>query len=277
MSEITFLGADNMSEPISHVKMYSDGTPMIKTGGWARIVDKANTIVVKPTSLGSFMTAMFLVDAVHLAGGSINKLVLPYVPGARQDRTNPAGDVLFTAKSVAREINSRGFESVVILDPHSPVISDSIRNVVEFPLERLALKIGRIETYDAVIAPDKGAGTRSKMFADALGIPMVQGYKVRDVSTGKLSGFSVDVEAGKHYLVADDICDGGGTFVGLGEKIAEQDAGADLFVSHGIFSKGTRDLTRIFNQVFTTDSYDSDTDDTVIKINVLKEMENYNG
>lgn len=270
MSEITFTGVD-YSTPVSHVQLYSDGTPMIKMDDFQEIVDNADTMVLRPKSLASFVEAMFLVDAIRFNGGRIHNLVLPYVPGARQDRSNPTGDVLFTVASVARMINERQFSRVYILDPHSPVTPQYIKNVVVFPMYRVAGKLWK--GYGGVIAPDKGAKARAEEVAGALGLDVTYGSKSRDVSTGRLSGFDIDVEEGKHYIVVDDICDGGGTFIGLGEKIREQGAFADLFVTHGIFSKGSADLRKIYKNIYTTDSRDIH-DTHVYIIPVVEEMRN---
>lgn len=258
---IVFLGDDSMSEPITSIKMYSDGTPMVKTGGWSRIVDRAHTVVVRARDLNEFVVAMFLVDAFQSQSGRwIETLVLPYVPGARQDRVNPTGDVLFTASSVANMINERSFSKVVILDPHSPVITDLIRNVVVYPLSEVAHMLVGIrfrsgeQDWDGVIAADKGGQDRAEQFADTLGLPVFYGGKTRDVSTGRLNGFTLDSIPQGHYLVVDDICDGGGTFMGLADKIREQGSTADLYVTHGIFSKGISGLLEYYNAVYTTDS-----------------------
>jgi ribose-phosphate pyrophosphokinase len=73
-----------------------------------------------------------------------------------------------------------------------------------------------------------------------------------------LSGFSVpdDLPCNSHYLVVDANCDAGGTFIGLAKAIDEQgDATADLFVTHGIFSKnaGPR-LKQYYKNVYSTDT-----------------------
>lgn len=283
MSEIYFTGSGDMHEPISHVGMYSDSTPMVKTLGWSRIVDRANTITVRSGSMSVFVTAMFLVDAVEASGGFISTLVLPYIPGARQDRVNPSGDVLFTAASVARMINDRAFSEVIVLDPHSPVVTGLIKRVVEFPQSEVA-KMLPTNRYAGVIAADKGGKIRASEMAVSMNVPLYYGGKTRDVSNGKLTGFTLDdltkfekfSNGSKHYLVVDDICDGGGTFNGLAAKIHEQGATADLYVSHGIFSKGTDALLENYNKIYTTDSLAGSERNDVTVLAVVKEMENYN-
>ena len=269
---ITFKGED-FSSPINFVGMYSDTTPMVKTDQFEAIVERADTLVLKADSLAQFTTAMYLVDAITRAHGMITDLVIPYLPGARQDRSNPTGDVLFTAKSVADDINRRFFERVISVDPHSNIMPEFIYEFEEYPLERVYEKLWK--GYGGVIAPDKGAERRAKAAGKALGLPVTFGSKVRDVSTGRLSGFDVKVEAGKHYIVIDDICDGGGTFVGLGEKIREQGAYADLFVTHGIFSKGTTALKEIYKNIYTTDSRRIHERNEVLVLPIVGDMVNF--
>jgi ribose-phosphate pyrophosphokinase len=172
-------------------------------------------------------------------------------------------------------INQRTFSKVVVLDPHSPVVTSLIKRVRTYPLRLVANQFPQ-NPWDAVIAPDKGGVARANEMAESLHTGVVYGSKVRDVTTGRLTGFDVSVEAGGHYLVSDDICDGGGTFVGLGELIREQGATADLYVSHGIFAKGTTELKKFYNTIYTTDSFTTVRDNDVVVLPVVKEMENYN-
>lgn len=269
---IEFRG-DNFGSRINLIQLYSDGTPMVKTDIEA-IAESAHTLVLRPESLAQFTTAMFLVDAIEHNGGWIKKLVLPYLPGARQDRSNPTGDVLFTASSVADMINARRFDSVVSVDPHSEVMPSLINNFVNYPLSLVYDRLWK--GYNGVVAPDKGAEHRAAAAGEVLNRPVRYGSKHRDVSTGKLAGFEVEeLVPGAHYIVIDDICDGGGTFVGLGEKIREQGCYADLFVTHGIFSKGTGELKQIFKNIYTTDSRHVNERNDVMTLKVVEDMVNY--
>lgn len=269
MSEISLRG-DDFRHDITNRGLYSDNTPILKIDNFEEVVEKTHTIVVRPTSILTFITAMFLVDSINFMDGRVATLVLPYVPGARQDRINPTGDVLFTIASVAGMINDRDFDKVKILDPHSPRTVTWINGVKVYPLSEVASRMWH--GYTGIIAPDKGAKDRAGQIAETMGLPIYYGGKTRDVSTGKLTGFTLDKIPFGHYLVVDDICDGGGTFIGLGEKIREQGSYADLFVTHGIFSKGTAQLKKIYKNVYTTDSMEKA--DGVMTIPVVERMIN---
>ena len=101
--------------------------------------------------------------------------------------------------------------------------------------------------------------------------------KRRNVTTGELSGFTVPIEDLKNRpcLIVDDICDGGGTFLGLGSELKKKNAG-ELFlaVSHGIFSKGFDQLSDIYTQLFTTDSIQTLDDPRVHQIDLNKILNN---
>lgn len=269
---ITFHGPTG-SIRIDKIDLYSDNTPMVKHDRWDEIVE-CDTVTVQANSLQTLTTALFMVDAVNWRGGWIKNLILPYLPGARQDRMNPTGDVLFTAWSVAQMINQRKFSNVVAIDPHSETMPRFIENFREYPLHRALDFVP--DVYTGVISPDKGATTRAENAALFLGVGLFQGRKERDVATGQLTGFEVDsLTPGAHYLVVDDICDGGGTFLGLAEKIAEQGCTADLFVTHGIFSKGTTLLRKAFGKIYSTDSLGLGGIEGVKTIRIVEDMENY--
>jgi ribose-phosphate pyrophosphokinase len=245
------------------IGMYPDNVPMIKwpeqsrTARWT--TTPVQSILVRPTTMTDFLAAMFWVDAYVERGNLSPNLVLPFVPGARQDRMNNDGDYLFTAKSVANMINARNFPTVTVLDPHSEVVSALVdRCIVKTVYEAWnRCFIADMREYAAVVAPDAGSEKRAGIFAKALNVPLVHAWKSRDVETGAITGFGhepIPASIKGKLLIVDDICDGGGTFFGLEKVLRQSLYETDLYVTHGIFSKGTKDLLKVFNKVYTTDS-----------------------
>lgn len=225
-----------------------------------------DTIVVMAniTDAAGIMTLALIKDAIsRQAPFSTTCLCLGYVPYARQDRVCNEGEAL-SIKVFCDMVNAMKFDGVDILDPHSDVTPALLDRCVPVGLDhvfnRLMNVTSKLKRGDlTLVAPDAGATKKVNKLADHLGgLEVIQGMKKRDLVTGKLSGFEVygDV-VGKDLLIVDDICDGGGTFLGLAAKLKA--AGAKnilLYVSHGIFSKGVDVLLDgDIDFIYTTDSF----------------------
>jgi len=198
-------------------------------------------------------------------------LTIPYFPGARQDRRMVEGEPL-SAKVYAKLINDMDFSSVTMFDVHSDVtpalveVSDSINNhafVYHALLEQGVWEEDPCEIQ--IVSPDAGANKKIKDLVKYLyhlqpefDFKVIKCDKTRDVATGKISGFEIhsEIDSKAPLYIIDDICDGGGTFIGLGKELIKKSAGhLHLIVSHGIFSRGTADLFSIFKTITTTDSF----------------------
>ena len=67
----------------------------------------------------------------------------------------------------------------------------------------------------------------------------------------------------KDVVIVDDICDGGATFINIAKEVKNQYKNVDkhcqgkiyLIVTHGIFSKGFKELSKYFDGVYCTNSY----------------------
>ena len=251
------------------VHKYPNGEPLINIVQDGLLFAPPKVMLLRPKSMDTFFAAMFFVDALVERGHAVPKLIFPFALGARQDRLNMTGDFLFTAKSIAKEINMRNFPSVTVVDCHSevmPALIDRCRNVslasIIEPFGKVNLKNAK---YDGVISPDAGAEKRASAVAKALGVRLYHAWKNRDATTGELSGFGIEelpaynrhTAAGiPRFLVVDDICDGGGTFVGLADKIKNYHVkcNLDLLVTHGLFSQSFSELYKRFDTIYTTDS-----------------------
>lgn len=189
-------------------------------------------------------------------------VLMPYLPGARADHHD---FVPFGAEVYAAFINELRVNQVICFDPHSPVMPSMLRNVTVIDSTRLIREhvVGKADKeapqrYQGIIAPDKGAVDRASKVAEACHIPLFRAEKKRDPDTGKLSGFTCEeLPSEGKFLVVDDICDGGGTFMGLATATGLPMERLGLYVSHGVFSGSAVNLFAYYNNIYTTDSLDT--------------------
>ena len=198
------------------------------------------------------------VDALRRIDAKIETLFIPYFPAARQDRVMIKGEPL-TVKIYADIINNLGFKKVFVLDAHSEVTPALLNNCEVIANHKFIKQvIEKIGTTVKLISPDGGALKKIYKVSEFLGgVDVVECSKSRDVKTGKLKEFKVydDNLAGFDCLIVDDICDGGGTFLGLAEELKKKNAGKlYLAITHGIFSKGLEELGKCFEGIFCTNS-----------------------
>ena len=251
----TPLGENNLIEYKSF--LFAGGEPHIKISTNFDVAAPV-TITQRINSFNDLGMICITVDALRRMGVKEIELFIPYFPAARQDRVMIPGEPL-SVKVYADIINAMALASVTVFDPHSEVTPALLNNCVTVSNhEFIKQVIANIGTDVKLISPDGGALKKIYKVSEFLGgAEVVECSKSRDVKTGKLSGFKVYAEdlAGADCLIVDDICDGGGTFIGLAEALKAKNAGKlYLAISHGIFSKGFDDLGKYFEQIFTTDS-----------------------
>lgn len=207
------------------------------------------------------MALVMTVDALKRAYPHVRDmgLFMPYVPYARQDRVCNSGESLSIA-AFAALINSLGFNTVSILDPHSPVTPALINNCYatsQFVLFR-DIKPSFRDVY--IVAPDAGATKKCEEFAKRAGAAgVITCSKTRELSTGKITGLSCEADVTNlKLLVLDDICDGGRTFIELSDLFGNKPHELQLAVTHGIFSKGVECVLAKYDHVYTTNSFRQD-------------------
>ena len=238
--------------------IFSGGEPHIKIQSDLTEVNEV-TITTRIQSFNDFGMLLCAVDALKRMRVEKINVFLPYFPGARQDRVMVAGEAL-TVKVYANILNSLSLNRITIFDPHSEVTPALLNNCEVITNHKFIQNVlSKMDKEVLLISPDGGALKKIYKVSEFLGgIPVVECSKKRNVKNGQLEGFKVYEEdlKGKECLIVDDICDGGGTFIGLAEELKKKNAG-DLYlaVSHGIFNKGAEKLNSIFKKVFTTDSF----------------------
>ena len=230
---------------------FPDGQPHVRyTGPEYASVD----LVMPIRNPFDFVVFLLTLDALKRGRCHLATLYIPYMMGARSDRVMQDGDSVCNS-IVLKTIQDAKFARTVFLDIHNWIVSDFIKgakNVV--PLETLTKYV---PTPEIIIQPDAGAYTRTKqaleIFPEALRVECVKSRDSKGHITLTMSDRAKEACKDKYCLIADDLCDGGGTFIAIREQI--QPKHISLIVTHGIFSKGTSVLRQAFDQIVTTNSF----------------------
>lgn len=201
--------------------------------------------------------------------GFTNQIVLnvPYFLGARSDRKFYEGGYNYIKSVISPIINAQGYKRVEVMDPHSDVLEACIQNfkkISNMSLIEEALPL--IDNTDlarkniAVVSPDAGALKKVFDVVQQFNIPnLLIGSKHRDIKTGDITHTEIagiESSEAKKFVIIDDICDGGRTFIELAKVIKKTHPTSKcyLIVTHGIFSKGLYQLSDFFEKIFTTNS-----------------------
>jgi ribose-phosphate pyrophosphokinase len=251
---------------------FSGGEPHIKINSDFDVSEPV-TITHRINSFNDFGLLLLAIDALKRMDVKLINVFIPYFPAARQDRVMISGEPL-SVKVYADILNSLKLNKITVFDAHSEVTSALLDNCEVIPNHAfIAEVLKKIGKEVKLISPDGGALKKIYKVSEYLGgVEVVECSKSRDVKTGKLSGFKVynDDLKGMDCLIVDDICDGGGTFVGLAEELKKKNAGKlYLAVSHGIFNKGFDVFQKDFEKIFTTNSF-REFDNEMVEVVKLK-------
>jgi ribose-phosphate pyrophosphokinase len=208
-------------------------------------------------------------------------LYTPYFLGSRSDRKFGEGSNNYLKTVICPIINSLNFKSVTVMDPHSDVLEACLNNFKKndnFDLvdDALSYLIGENEEDQVVlVSPDAGAYKKVFDVAKEFKIEkIITATKVRDLKTGQILHTEVpvlDQHNDLKYIIVDDICDGGRTFIEIAKAIKASRPTAKIYlvVTHGIFSAGFEELEKYFERIYTTNSYKDITERIVKRFNVF--------
>ncbi len=212
-------------------------------------------------SSDDIMCLLMSIDAIRQRneGAKIN-LTVPYLPYARQDRVCNKGEA-FSLSVIATMINNLNCETVTLYDPHSQVSYDLIKNcrvLTQTDLIRGTDLLSFIRQHNlTLVSPDAGSESKIKNIQKTFDLNAIFCKKIRDSETREIIKTEIpdDLESDA-FIIIDDICDGGRTFVELAKALQKKGAKTIyLYVTHGIFSQGLKSLKPYFNHIYCHHSF----------------------
>ena len=210
------------------------------------------TVKFKDDLHKDFFIVANTIDAIRENFGQNVKinLEIPYLPYARQDRACSKGEA-FSLKVFAGMVNSLDHNLLITHDVHNLNSYYKLFGARAFnvPQHECAKNLPK---YDYLIAPDKGASGKVQLHDQVLysDTKIIIMDKVR--KDGQIVyGVDYEIPKGSSVCVVDDLSDGNGTFVALANALNYKDFAAfDLYVTHGLFSKGLDNLRGIYDHVY---------------------------
>lgn len=266
---------ENESEIKYKISRFPDGQQTVDlNGNYFGFFEKS--IQIK-SRLNSFKDLELIICANQILrdmGASKVHLYVPYFLGSRSDRKFQGGGINYLKQVISPIINNQKFDSVTVLDPHSDVLEACLNNYNKISnIELVRWSLTQIDNKNdaqsriCLVSPDAGAYKKIFDVAKEFGINnIITANKVRDLKSGNILRTEIPV-LDQHndiaYVIIDDICDGGRTFVELAKVIKEgrPTAKVYLIVTHGIFSAGFKTLNEYIDGTFCTNSYREVADD----------------
>lgn len=202
-------------------------------------------------------------------------LYVPYIMGARSDRKFVEGSNNYLKDIICPILNSFKLKSITCIDPHSDCLEMGLHNfrketnktLVQYALRNLygythGAYQGILNNKFVLVAPDAGAAKKIYKLAESINYKgdIIICSKDRDAK-GKLTKTVIPhhlIEPNVDYIIVDDICDGGATFINIAKEIKNNHSLTGklyLIITHGIFSKGFAELNQHFDGIYCTNSY----------------------
>jgi ribose-phosphate pyrophosphokinase len=192
-----------------------------------------------------FIMLLHAVEAAKLSDAFWVTAVLPYYPGARQDKRKARAREGISAGLFARMLTAAGAHRVLAVEIHNEAISgmfDASRTTLEnvYLTKHMAnWMLGHGFDADVVVAPDLGGLERARRYAELFSADLAALSKERDYSQPNtvLRSTLIGEVANRDVLLIDDIVDTAGSVVAAIEALRSHGA-RDITVAcaHAVLS-----------------------------------------
>lgn len=269
---------DLVNSTVSDIKYeiskFPDGQQDVKIVSWQNIVPIEIRSEFK--SFSDLELIISATKALKRLGYKQITLNIPYLLGARSDRQFIEGGTSYLVDVIAPLINAQNYDKVICYDVHSDVAAACINNFhtvnnYDFVSSCIQDILTKTTNNIRVVSPDGGA--LKKIYKTLENLTLGYGQTINnDVlvcsksrgTDGKLSKTNVPLEKDlipTDYIIIDDICDGGRTFINIANEIRQYHDAKEipceihLIVSHGIFSQGIDVILEKIDSIYCTNSY----------------------
>jgi ribose-phosphate pyrophosphokinase len=229
--------------------LYPDGQKSLRLNLDLLDVKELVTVKCRITFFAALEYLLCLVSALRKNDFHIQLIEFVYLIGMRSDRAFNKGEPNYFRDVIAPIINGLNVDYVKLFYPHS--------NLSTYAINRLC----SLRDYNFPLP--KGIRIKGDQHADFNACAFFQKERIsRDnikVILNEENILNIKKELNKHEgaLIVDDLCDAGGTFIADAICFKEHFPGIplNLFIMHGLFTKGFDVLLKHFDHIYCTNSY----------------------
>lgn len=246
-----------------HIDTFPDGEKSLVIDSNINHKTDCVNLITRLSSMDNIFVMLQAADILN-RHGVLFDLYVSYLMSMRMDRVMDFNRP-FSLRVVANMIKNCGARNKYVLEPHSDRTLEELgakQWVTDFDCFRDNTIKFRVNSTNklGLIFPDAGAKKRYSIFSNNV----VCFTKKRDLNTGKIIELVPETEydfneltSSDDFLLIDDLCDGGGTFVGVANKVREinKNARLSILVTHLVNDRGLDNLSNNFDEVFITNSY----------------------
>jgi len=204
---------------------------------------------------------LLIVDALERLGAKGVTLIIPWLGYSLQDKVFRPGEAI-AAKVIADIISNHFINRVFLLDLHNSSIPGffSVPTYHLFADEVFINYLKKEIDFDQAIvaSPDFGGIKRARIFAEKVGLNMVNIDKSRDLKTGKVTAHQLHGPSvkDKTVIVLDDVIISGSTVIESANLLKTMGAKKVYFLaSHGVFCQGFDKISKSqIDQVIVSNS-----------------------
>lgn len=179
-------------------------------------------------------------------------LYITYLMSMRMDRVMNFNRP-FSLSIVGNILKNFSAYDIDVLEPHSERLIDLSECYGDCFINIIDKDYFRNST---IVFPDEGSAER---YQRSFGLNVLIFKKKRNLETGKIESFEIISEkvVSNNFVFVDDLCDGGGTFLGELEILKEKypDGKFTLIVCHAVNEQGLRKVLDKFDKVVVSNSY----------------------
>lgn len=264
----------NGEEVFQKVDQFPDGSFRWNLLDAPRTAYRPRVDITLKTTLPEAMVGLYqvltAVDAMY--SGSYVTLTVQTIPDQRADRIEVEGMSL-PAQATAALLAGTNVDTIVLYDPHSEVFVEQLRDffdgriavkkvemLFDEKIKDLSMDLKYIREPTHIVAVDAGAVQRARAIAGLYNIPVIYMEKVREngrVIGHEIVAFREAPDAESVVWIVDDLCDGGATFISAAKVLWDrfEIEELNLYVTHGLFSKGKSELNNYFDKVIAYFDY----------------------